>query len=376
MDFKEILLQLSEKIVKQKDQIMTEEATKIAFVLPLIQALGYDIFNPFEVEPELTCDVGTKKGEKIDYAIKRNGSPILLLECKHWVENLDLHANQLFRYYVTSDARFAILTNGIQYRFFTDSEKPNIMDARPFFEVDITDMNEYQIEQLRKFHKDYFNEQFIMETIPAIKYINSLVANYIEEIKDLKDDIGSLRIIHNQELGYISTEADRVERKLNNQLEQSQHELDTLSKKISKLEEEKRVREETLLGNMERDIRKVENDEALIDFLNMPVPPNWLKMSCKQQREYWLNPNVWTGKPRDFICTPEVAREFYGEEREKLTGADGRRISDAIRRTGLFTQDGGSKRFGEYGSCLAWVRKATLVRIAKDGMKTKKSKEK
>jgi hypothetical protein len=86
MDFKDQIKQLGERIVQVKDKILTEEATKNSLIMPFIQALGYDIFNPLEVVPEFTCDIGTKKGEKIDYAIFKNGQPIILIECKHWAQ--------------------------------------------------------------------------------------------------------------------------------------------------------------------------------------------------------------------------------------------------------------------------------------------------
>ena len=98
MDLKEELLQISERILTMKDSIVTEEATKNAFIMPFIKALGYDIFNPLEVVPEYVCDIGTKKGEKIDYAICKDSIPIMLIECKHWKENLNLYDNQLLRY--------------------------------------------------------------------------------------------------------------------------------------------------------------------------------------------------------------------------------------------------------------------------------------
>jgi hypothetical protein len=63
------------------DHLQTEEATKNALIMPFIQALGYDVFNPAEVVPEFTADVGTKKGEKVDYAVMRGGKPIILFEC-------------------------------------------------------------------------------------------------------------------------------------------------------------------------------------------------------------------------------------------------------------------------------------------------------
>ena len=120
MDFKDSIKQIAERVEKLKDNIKTEEATKNALVMPFIQALGYDVFNPFEVVPEFICDIGTKKGEKIDYAIMRDGDPIILIECKHIEEELNSHDNQLLRYYHVSCAKFGILTNGMEYRFYTD----------------------------------------------------------------------------------------------------------------------------------------------------------------------------------------------------------------------------------------------------------------
>ena len=128
MDFKDTIKQLADRIEKLKDNIQTEEATKNAFIMPFINALGYDVFNPLEVLPEMTCDIGTKKGEKIDYAIMKDDQPILLIECKHWKQDLNLHDNQLLRYFNVSKAKFGLLTNGIIYRFYTDLKESNISE--------------------------------------------------------------------------------------------------------------------------------------------------------------------------------------------------------------------------------------------------------
>lgn len=61
MDFKDSIKQLSDRVLKLKDNILTEEATKNAFIMPFINALGYDVFNPLEVVPEMTCDIAMKK---------------------------------------------------------------------------------------------------------------------------------------------------------------------------------------------------------------------------------------------------------------------------------------------------------------------------
>ena len=134
MDFKDYIKQIGDRVVKLKDQIQTEEATKNAFIMPFLQALGYDVFNPLEVVPEYTTDIGTKKGEKIDYAIFKDGVPTILVECKHWALNLDLYDGQLLRYFHVSKAKFGLLTNGINYRFYSDLVEPNKMDEKPFLE--------------------------------------------------------------------------------------------------------------------------------------------------------------------------------------------------------------------------------------------------
>lgn len=168
MDFKDQLTQLSDKIAKQKNSIATEEATKTSFIMPMIAALGYDVFNPFEVVPEMDCDL-TRRGDKIDYAIMKDNTPILLIECKHCKQNLDLHSTQLAKYYAASNARFGVLTNGIEYRFYADLEKQNIMDEKPFLVVNMLDLSDTDIEQLKKFHKSYYNEQDILSTAQELQ---------------------------------------------------------------------------------------------------------------------------------------------------------------------------------------------------------------
>lgn len=174
MDFKDKIKQLGDRVETLKDNLQTEEATKMALIAPFISALGYDVFNPMEVLPEMNCDIGTKKGEKIDYAILQNGEPIILIECKHWQQNLNLHDNQLLRYFHVSKAKFGILTNGIVYRFYTDLAEPNKMDEKPFLEVNILDLKDAQIEELKKFHKSYFDVNMILSSANELKYMGEL----------------------------------------------------------------------------------------------------------------------------------------------------------------------------------------------------------
>lgn len=188
MDFKDQIKQISERVFKLKGNIQTEEATKNAFIMPFIQSLGYDIFNPLEVVPEFVCDIGTKKGEKIDYAIFRDDSPIILIECKHWKQKLDIHDGQLLRYFHVSKAKFAILTNGISYRFYTDLVEPNKMDDKPFLDVNMEDIKDGQIERLKEFHKNYFNPESVFQSASELKYTNELRHLIHGEFLEPKDD--------------------------------------------------------------------------------------------------------------------------------------------------------------------------------------------
>ena len=175
MDLIDSLRLLSSRIANTKNLIQTEEATKNAMVMPFIQLLGYNVFDPLEVTPELVSDIGTKKGEKVDYAILRDGKPIILFECKKAGGDLHInHAGQLFRYFHVTEARFGVLTNGLVYRFFTDLEQPNKMDEKPFFEFNILDFKERDVDELKKFAKSAFDVDTILTTANELKYTRAI----------------------------------------------------------------------------------------------------------------------------------------------------------------------------------------------------------
>ncbi|WP_202702587.1 type I restriction endonuclease [Flavobacterium sp. UGB4466] len=186
------LKSLADKITQLKSKIETEESTKHAFVLPFIHALGYDAFNPLEVVPEFTADLGLKKGEKVDYAIFQNGEPIIIVECKSWKENLTVHNSQLFRYFHVTKTRFALLTNGINYQFFTDLDDQNKMDEKPFLEFDITNLKENTISEISKFHKSSFNVDNIISNASSLKYIKEIKKQINAELENPSNDFTKL----------------------------------------------------------------------------------------------------------------------------------------------------------------------------------------
>jgi hypothetical protein len=184
MELQTQLKSIADKIHQLKDKITTEESTKHAFILPFINALGYDTFNPTEVVPEFTADLGLKKGEKVDYAIFQESVPILIIECKHWEENLDNHNSQLLRYFHTTKARFALLTNGIDYKFYTDLEHSNKMDEKPFLEFTITHIKDSDLNEIAKFHKSKFDVEKIITNASSLKYTKEIKKHISNEMRE------------------------------------------------------------------------------------------------------------------------------------------------------------------------------------------------
>lgn len=200
MDFIDQLRVLSSRIANTRSVVQTEEATKNAMVMPFIQILGYNVFDPTEVTPELVADVGTKKGEKVDYAILRNGKPSILFECKKAGAELNInHAGQLFRYFHVTAARFGVLTNGLLYRFFTDIEQPNKMDEKPFFEFNILDFKDRDVEELKKFAKSAFDLEAILTTANELKYTRAIQTRLAEWMVSPSEDF--VRLVSSELLG-------------------------------------------------------------------------------------------------------------------------------------------------------------------------------
>lgn len=191
MEFFEKLTSLAAKVRLQGAAIQTEEATKNAFVMPFINTvLGYDVFDPMEVTPEFVCDVGTKKGEKIDYAIIKDGEVQILIECKKIGEPLHInHASQLFRYFHVTSARISILTNGQVYKFFTDLDAPNKMDEKPFLELDLLDIDEYSVPELIKLTKSAFDVESVLSAAGELKYVSQIKKVIASQVSKPDDDL-------------------------------------------------------------------------------------------------------------------------------------------------------------------------------------------
>ncbi|MGL4876140.1 MAG: type I restriction enzyme HsdR N-terminal domain-containing protein [Clostridium sp.] len=173
---KEKMIEITSMIMESKSKIITEEATKQSLILPFFKGLGYDVFNPLEFCPEFNADFGVKKGEKVDYAISLDEKLTILIEAKGINVKLDKHAGQLSRYFNTCNVPIGILTNGIEYRFFSDIEAQNRMDEEPFYIINMLEIKDKDIHFLYRFLRNEFSENKVRE-----------LANELKEKKKIRD---------------------------------------------------------------------------------------------------------------------------------------------------------------------------------------------
>ncbi|NTV25811.1 MAG: restriction endonuclease [Chlorobiaceae bacterium] len=185
MSFDEKIAAVIQRIPKIKEHLLTEEATKNALVMPFIDALGYDIFNPKEVVPEFNADFGSKKGEKVDYAIMKDDEPCILIECKKSGVDLSLeNISQLYRYFSVTKARISILTNGTQYWFYSDLDEPNKMDEKPFLELDLERPKGVGMAEVKKMAKDDFDLDRMLTTASDLKCVSEIKKMIATEVED------------------------------------------------------------------------------------------------------------------------------------------------------------------------------------------------
>lgn len=156
--------------------------------MPFLQAMGYDVFDHNEVAQEYTAEWGTKKGEKVDIAILRDAHPVILIECKPLGEPLDIgKCSQLFRYFTTQPARIGILTDGRRYLFFSDLEKQNVMDDKPFMEMDLLSFNERILPELQKLTKESWDLDSALSSAETLKYTRAIKILVTQDVSEPSD---------------------------------------------------------------------------------------------------------------------------------------------------------------------------------------------
>lgn len=197
MDFSQRVGDLANRSKHAASYALTEEATKTSVVLPFIQMLGFDPFNLEEVIPEFTADVGIKKGEKIDFALRIENKLAALIEVKPITMSLgSAQYSQLYRYFGVSEAKLAILTNGREFWFFSDIDEPNKLDKKPFFTFDVQSYDESQVNELARFQKNIFAIESILEAASNLSRVKLAAAYLKNQLASPDDDF--VRLIGRQ----------------------------------------------------------------------------------------------------------------------------------------------------------------------------------
>jgi len=177
MDFLEAVKSLSIKVPGQQEYVLNEAQTRNAFVEPFIRALGYDPSNPQEVRPEFGANVdvpGVIKDKKVDYGILKDSKPVILIEVKHHKAKLSSGYAQLAAYYAATESQIGVLTNGIVYKFYTDLEKGNLLDKRPFLELDMANLQDENALQIKCLGKGYFDILEIKQKATELIYLKGI----------------------------------------------------------------------------------------------------------------------------------------------------------------------------------------------------------
>lgn len=188
--FVERLRRHAEHVMNVGVHCTTEETTKQALILPFLDILGFSPFDPTRVKAEYGADFpGVKANERVDYALFCHGVPVMFIEAKAYAEKPTNHAPQLSRYFnATPEVAIAAITNGLQWRFFTDLNNKNVMDSDPFLVVDFDRLDDSQIGRLYRFRHDEFQPDALRTLAEESVYLNAFTAVIASSLREPDSD--------------------------------------------------------------------------------------------------------------------------------------------------------------------------------------------
>jgi hypothetical protein len=144
-----------------------ESSAKNTLIIPFFEHLGYDPRDPRVVSLEYQVELGKKYPDRADIVLFIQGSPAIVVECKAPGKVLSRSVSQLSRYFNDNDdAVIGVLTDGIQFQFFTDADRNGVLDDEPFLTLNLrkladSGLAETEIEFLSRIHRETFDEEWI-----------------------------------------------------------------------------------------------------------------------------------------------------------------------------------------------------------------------
>ncbi|MDR1572379.1 MAG: type I restriction enzyme HsdR N-terminal domain-containing protein [Clostridiales Family XIII bacterium] len=184
MTFAETFAAFADKAKALRPFIQSEAGTKTSLVLPFFRLLGYDVDDPRVFVPELKADFRQNGGNCVDYALLREGKPVIIVEVKHCDVTLDQHAGQLAGYFAPIAPKFAVLTNGYTYRFYSDVMKAHIMDSEPFLKIDLLSLDERAVAELELFSAARFDIAAATQRAQELQHEKLIYMRLSEEIEN------------------------------------------------------------------------------------------------------------------------------------------------------------------------------------------------
>ncbi len=335
MDLIDQLQALAARAQQTGDSLTNEEATKMALIAPFIQSLGYDIFNPTEVKPEFAADLpGIKQGERVDYAVleRETGIPKILIEAKPYKTDLS-HAEmgQLSRYFAATHARIGILTNGRIFQFFSDLDNKNLMDTRPFAELDLFDLRSAPIEQLKQMSKSMFDLDLLLSSAERLKYLRAVKERIKEELTDpgewlvrelIRDVVDAKRISSQQIEKLKPVVIDAIKSYVNDRINERLHtamEAEQATKEEKEAEEEPGAQEEgSTFTEEEREGLYIVRAICATDV----EPARLSEKDTKTYCNVLLDGNSWKSVLRMYFNSSQKKLEIFDDQEPRMVVID------------------------------------------------------
>lgn len=186
-EFQAQVIEYAKTAVARATRVTSEEATKQYLVLPFFQLLGYDPLSPDEIIPESQASFSDKFKNRVDYAICHQGEPVIAVECKRTGAMSEGHRGELKGYFnAVPTTKLGILTDGLTFEFYSDTNAENMMDDEPYVTVDLAtiakgEIDENSFDALSRLKKGTFDPQ----NVGAEAKRKIFIAKYIETLDAL-----------------------------------------------------------------------------------------------------------------------------------------------------------------------------------------------
>jgi predicted type IV restriction endonuclease len=273
---------------QKAENCANEAQTKKFMIDPFFMLLN---FRHEDLIPEYDADFGDRVSNKVDYAIKLNKKDIIIIECKKLTSKLtDKEAGQLSGYFQNAkNSRIAILTNGKEYRFYSDVALANTMDSKPFFVFDVESYSDNDIEGLLDFDARIINVNDIITKAQESVFIEDFENTFFKEMTSPSPEF--LKLMHKRMIFKTKFNEERMTELMNSSLFKSLtekiilHETKTNSKSAGIITTDEEIQAYHTIRTLLIQNKKIPNDRITYrdqkGTFNIMVDDNQKKTICQ-----------------------------------------------------------------------------------------------